>query len=95
MAVLLFAALPVEHCTPGMLSFRASAEPMRVSDNARYSRDGLPWSDNPEHLTIQHWQAGGVVLFGYVSLEAARHGKQLLEAVYVARSGRVAVRDRY
>jgi hypothetical protein len=94
MAALIWTAVPVDHCTPEMQTFRATAEPMRVNDNAWQSWEGLPRSDLPEHLTVRHWQAGGVVLFGYVSFEAARHAKDLLAAVYIARSGRLAVRDR-
>jgi hypothetical protein len=77
-----------------MLAFRAIAEPMRAEDNAWISREGLPRSDLPDHPTIRQWQAGGVVLFGYVSAEAARYAKELLGAVYITLSGRLAVRDR-
>jgi hypothetical protein len=93
MAALIWTAVPVEYCTPEMLAFRGKAEPMRVADNAMWGGDGLPRSDHPGHPTIRHWQAGGIVLFGYVSAQAAKHARELLSAVYVARSGRVAVRD--
>lgn len=93
MEALIWTAVPIDLCTPEMLAFRATAEPMRADDNAMWSRDGLPRSDHPEHPTIRHWQAGGVVLFGYVSSDAARHAKELLGDIYIARSGRVAVRD--
>jgi hypothetical protein len=92
-AALIWTAVPVEHCTSEMLAFRRTAEPMRVADDAVRSSDGLPRSDLPEHPTIQHWQAGGVVLFGYASLRAAKYAEELLSAVYIARSGRIAVRD--
>jgi len=94
MAALIWSAVPAELCTREMLAFRRSAEPMRVNDNAYFSREGLPRSDNPEHPTIRYWQAGGVVLFGYASAEAARYARDMLSAVYIGRSGRVAVRDR-
>jgi hypothetical protein len=92
MAVVIWTAVPVEHCTPEMVVFRRTAEPLR-HDDATCSRLGLPGSDLPEHPTIQHWQAGGIVLFGYDSVWAVRCARRLLAAVYIARSGRIAVRD--
>jgi hypothetical protein len=92
MAVLIFTAVPVEHCTPEMLAFRATAEPIRAEDNAWFSREGLPRSDSSDHLTIRHWHAGGVALFGYASAGGAHYAKELLDAVYIANSGRLAVR---
>jgi len=53
MAALLWTAVPVKHCTPEMRDFRAQSEPLRVSDSAASSHEGLPRSDNAGHPTIQ------------------------------------------
>lgn len=90
--VLIFAAVPVERCTAAMLAFRASAEPMRVPDDAVVGREGMPISNNPENSTLQHWQAGGIVVFGYTIAGALEHARRLLERVYVTEAGGVAVR---
>jgi hypothetical protein len=91
--VLIWTAVPVEHCTPEMLSFRDAADPLRAEDNAWRGYYGLPYNDYPRHPAIRHWQAGGVVIFGYKSEEAARYAKDVLAGVYIARSGRIAVRE--
>lgn len=89
---LIFTAIPVEHCTPAMLAFRASGEAMRVPDNATVGHEGMPISNNPENPTLQHWQAGGVVVFGYTVAGALAHARRLLERIYLTEAGGVAVR---
>ena len=72
MMALIWSAVPLEHCTPEMLAYRKKAEPLRVRDNVVWGWEGMPRSDHAEHPTICHWQAGGVVLFGYSSLKALK-----------------------
>lgn len=90
---LIWTVVPVEHCTPAMLAFRATAEVLRVPDDAVFSYDGLPCSDYPRNPTMQHWQRGGAVLFGFSSSKTMKHGRWMLDRVYIARSGQLAVRD--
>lgn len=90
--MLIFAAVPVGHCTAAMLAFRASAEAMRVPDDATVGHEGLPISNNPENPTLRHWQAGGVVVFGYTTADALGDARRRLEQVYVTEAGGVAVR---
>lgn len=93
MAALIWTAVPVEYCSPEMLAFRSTADPLRAADNAMFAPRGMPRSNHPEHPIMRHWLAGGVVLFGYVSLRATEHAKKLLDSVYyITRSGRIALR---
>ena len=94
MVVLVWTAVPMEHCTPEMLAFRASSNPLRASHDALRGVDGLPRSDGTGNPTMQHWQSGGVVLFGYSSSRAAQYARRTLERVYLGQAGRIAVRDR-
>lgn len=71
-AVLIFAAVPVKHCTAAMLAFRESTEPMRVPDDALVGHEGMPISNNPANPTLRHWQTGGVVVFGYTTVDRLR-----------------------
>ncbi len=95
MTVVLWTAVPVELCSPAMLAFRASAEVLRVNDNAVRGGDGMPVSNHPDNPTLQHWQAGGAVVFGYGSSRAIAYARRLLERVYVTEQGGVAVRRRF
>ena len=90
---LIWTAVPVEHCTPAMLAFRATVEALRVPDDAVFSRDGLPCSDHPRNPTMQHWQRGVVVLFGFNSSRTMKHGGWMLDRIYIAQSGQLAIRD--
>lgn len=89
---LILTAVPVEHCTAAMLAFRAGAEAMRVPDDAVVGHEGMPISNHPANPTMQHWQAGGVVVFGYTAAGAVGHARRLLERVYITEAGGVAVR---
>lgn len=91
-AVLIFAAVPMEHCTAAMLAFRAGREAMRVPDDALVGREGMPISNNPENPTLRHWQAGGVVVFGYTTADVLGDARRRLEQVYITEAGGVAVR---
>ena len=86
--MLIFAAVPVEHCTAAMLAFRTGGEAMRVPDDALVGHEGMPISSNPENPTLRHWQAGGVVVFGYTTADALEEAQQRLEQVYVTEAGR-------
>jgi len=94
MTLLLWTAVPVEFCSPSMLAFRQSADVLRVSDNATRGGDGLPASNHEGNPTLQHWQAGGVAIFGYGSSRALKYAHQLLGRVYITETGGVAVRRR-
>ena len=91
--VLLWTAVPTEHCSAEMLKFRGRAAPMRTEDDAMWGGSGLPCSDHARHPTMMYWQAGGVVLFGYKLLWALRRAQVRLAAIYIGRSGQVLVRD--
>jgi hypothetical protein len=100
MAVLIWTAVPVEHCTSKMRAFRRTSDPIRVDNDSTRTLEGLPIeglpiNDAPENPTFRHWQAGGVVVFGYRSATLAREAQEILANVYLARSGRVAFRRRW
>lgn len=94
MTLLLWTAVPVALCSPSMLAFRQSTDVLRVSDNATRGGDGFPVSNHAGNPTLQHWQLGGVAIFGYGSSRALKYARRWLERVYITETGGVAVRRR-